>query len=266
MPKVIEAQRLTRKFNGFTAVNGINFSVKEGEIFGFVGPNGAGKTTTISMITTLLAPTSGSVTVAGADVQRHKDAVRRSIGIIFQDPSLDIELTAWENLWFHGVFYGMDQKTIKTRAAEVLQLVELEDRRNSIVKTFSGGMKRRLEIARGLMHEPKILFLDEPTLGLDPQTRAHIWTYITALKKRTGMTIFLTTHYLEETEQCDRIAIIDKGEIQALGSPAELKRRYKGKSVEEVFLKVAGHGIREEQLDAESQSRERMRLRQGRMH
>jgi len=220
---VIEVERLVRKFGDLTAVDDISFVVKEGEIFGFVGPNGAGKTTTINVLCTLLRPTSGRATVNGYDVVREQAAVRRSIGLVFQDPSLDDRLTAEENLDFHATLYNVPRSVKKERMEEVLRMVELYDRRGDLVRTFSGGMKRRLEMARGLMHYPKVLFLDEPTLGLDPQTRNRIWEYIMELREREGITIFMTTHYMDEAEHADRIAIIDYGKIVALDTPENLK-------------------------------------------
>jgi len=219
----IEVERLVRKFGNLTAVDDVSFAVKEGEIFGFVGPNGAGKTTTINMLCTLLRPTSGRATVNGYDVVREQAAVRRSIGLVFQDPSLDDRLTAEENLDFHATLYNVPRGVKRERMEEVLRMVELYDRRGDLVRTFSGGMKRRLEMARGLMHYPKVLFLDEPTLGLDPQTRSRIWEYILELREREGITIFMTTHYMDEAEHADRIAIIDYGKIVALDTPESLK-------------------------------------------
>ncbi len=219
----IVVERLTRRFGTFTAVDGVSFEVGTGEVFGFLGPNGAGKSTTIGMLCTLLRPTDGHAAVNGFDVARQADAVRRSIGMIFQDPSLDNYLTAQENLDFHAFAYDVPSVEARQRSAALLEMVELTERRNDLVKTFSGGMKRRLEIARGLLHRPRVLFLDEPTLGLDPQTRGHIWQYILDLRKREGVTLFLTTHYMDEAENCDRIAIIDHGQIVALDTPAGLK-------------------------------------------
>ncbi|MDD5251198.1 MAG: ATP-binding cassette domain-containing protein [Patescibacteria group bacterium] len=223
MPAIIRTDRLTKRFGDFTAVDNLSFEVQEGEIFGFLGPNGAGKSTTIAILTTLLMPTSGTARVNGWDVTRDRDAVRRAIGIVFQDPSLDDRLTAEENLRFHARLYGVPAKEYSERLKTVLNLVELWDRRNALVRTFSGGMKRRLEIARGLIHYPRLLFLDEPTLGLDPQTRAKLWDYILDLRRRHAMTIFMTTHYMNEAEYCDRIAIVDRGRLQALDTPTELK-------------------------------------------
>jgi len=207
--------------------------IEQGELFGLLGPNGAGKTTLISILATMLPATSGDAIVCGHDVRREEDAVRQCIGIVFQDPSLDDDLTGEENLDFHGRLYGMDFRTRRSRMDEVLRLVDLEDRRHDLVKTYSGGMRRRLEIARGLMHRPSVLFLDEPTLGLDPQTRRKIWNYIRGLKDSYGMTIILTTHYMDEADQlCSRIAVIDRGEIVALDSPAALKASLGGDVLE----------------------------------
>lgn len=219
----IIVENLVRRFKNIVAVDSINFTVQEGEAFGFLGPNGAGKTTTINILCTLLSPTSGRAEVNGYDCVKDPDQVRASIGLVFQDRTLDDELTAEENLKFHGYLYNLPRKILKTRMEEMLKLVELWDRKDDIIKRFSGGMKRRLEIARGLLHYPQVLFLDEPTLGLDPQTRTYIWEFIQQLKQREGITIFMTTHYLEEAEFCDRLAIIDHGKIIAVGSPEELK-------------------------------------------
>lgn len=223
--EVIIVKNLVKKFNGITAVNDISFSVKHGEIFGFLGPNGAGKTTTINIICTLLPLNSGSVTLFGHNVLKEKNKIRNCIGLVFQDPTLDDKLTAMENLYFHALLYNIPRKQIKSRSEEVLEMVELFKRKNDLVRTFSGGMKRRLEIARGLIHYPKVLFLDEPTIGLDPQTRNKIWDYILRLKKNHDISIFMTTHYIEETEICNRIAIIDQGKIIALDTPDALKSK-----------------------------------------
>jgi len=214
---------LHKSFDDLVAVDGVTFDVAPGESFGFLGPNGAGKSTTINILCTLLRPTSGSASVAGFDVATRPHDVRRHIGLVFQDPTLDEYLTAEENLRFHAELYGVPQETSEQRLKDVLEMVELWERRKSIVNTFSGGMRRRLEIARGLLHSPRVLFLDEPTVGLDPQTRAHIWSYIEELRKREAITIFLTTHYMEEAEHCDRIATIDHGNIVAIDSPEALK-------------------------------------------
>jgi ABC-2 type transport system ATP-binding protein len=225
---MIKTEDLARNFNGLWAVDGVSFDVKEGEIFGFLGPNGAGKTTTIKMLCTLIQPSRGRAWISGFDVVKQPTAVRRSLGIIFQDPSLDDRLTAYENLKFHALIYKVPRKERNARINQVLEMTELEDRRNSQVRYFSGGMKRRLEIARGLLHEPKVLFLDEPTLGLDPQTRNRIWDYLHNLRRTKKITFFLTTHYMEEAENCDRIAVIDYGKIIALDTPGNLKRMVKG--------------------------------------
>jgi ABC-2 type transport system ATP-binding protein len=219
----IQVEQLVRKFGDFTAVNEVTFEVKPGEIFGFLGPNGAGKSTTISMLCTLLRPTSGRAAVNGYDIAAQPGAVRQSIGIIFQDPSLDDRLTGLENLRFHAMLYGVPDKVFRSRSAELLDIVELANKADQVVRSYSGGMKRRLEIARGLLHRPKVLFLDEPTIGLDPQTRRHIWEYVLKLREQEGVTVFMTTHYMDEAENCDRIAIIDHGEIVALDTPAGLK-------------------------------------------
>jgi ABC-2 type transport system ATP-binding protein len=220
----IEVSDLRKNFGALAAVDGVSFEVEEGEVFGFLGPNGAGKTTTINILCTLLSPTSGHARVAGYDVESQRNAVRQSIGLVFQDPSLDDQLTAIENLRFHSYIYNVPGSKQAGRIEEVLRVVELWERRKAIVKTFSGGMKRRLEIARGLIHHPRVLFLDEPTIGLDPQTREHIWTYILQLQRAHDITIFMTTHYMEEAEHCGRIAIIDRGQIVALDTPDALKR------------------------------------------
>ena len=224
----IAAEQLVKRYGEIEAVRGIDLSVMRGEIFGFLGPNGAGKSTTISMLCTLLRPTGGRAAVAGLDVVREPGAVRAHIGLVFQDPSLDEQLTAKENLDFHAFLYDVPRTIRAQRIREVLEMVELADRANSKVTTFSGGMKRRLEIARGILHSPEVLFLDEPTRGLDPQTRSHIWDYLRELRRREGITIFMTTHYMDEAEFCDRIAIIDMGRIVALGTPDELKARVGG--------------------------------------
>jgi len=292
---MIEAKELVKEFNGLKAVKGVSFSVAEGEIFGFLGPNGAGKTTTINMLCTLLKPTSGTAILNGFDVVKRPNDVRHSIGLVFQDPSLDERLTARDNLIFHAMVYGIPKAEREKRMTEVMDMVELTERRNDVVRTFSGGMKRRLEIARGLLHYPKILFLDEPTLGLDPQTRAHIWQYVKSLKEREQITVFLTTHYMDEAEVCDRIAIIDNGVIIALDTPKNLKRqvgegvvtiitadneRAKGNlkdkfgleilsvelhlpTLEDVFLKLTGRAIREESASERDLMRGHMRGRMG---
>jgi ABC-2 type transport system ATP-binding protein len=248
MGDIINAQNLTKTFGNFTAVNDVNFSVRKGEIFAFLGPNGAGKTTTIKMLTTLLKPTNGTVKLNEVDVITHPEKARKSFGIVFQDPSLDDELTAMENMEFHAVLYKIPNGEIKQRINKFLNFVELWDRRNNLVKTFSGGMKRRLEIARGLLHKPDILFLDEPTQGLDPQTRNKIWEYLKNLNKETQITIFFTTHYMEEAEQiAQRIAIMDHGKIIEMGTVESLIKKTQTKSLEEAFLKFTGTAIRDEE-------------------
>jgi ABC-2 type transport system ATP-binding protein len=227
----IEVHSLIKNFGPLRAVDGISFSVKEGEIFGLLGPNGAGKSTTINILCTLLQPTMGKVLVNGYDCVREPESVRSSIGLIFQDPTLDNELTAWENLKFHCYLYNMERRVMKERIGEMLDLVGLADRSRELVKHFSGGMKRRLEIARGLLHRPRILFLDEPTLGLDPQTRDKIWGFIRNLRSQEQITMFMTTHYMEEAEVCDQIAVIDQGKIVARGTPEHLKRMVKGDKI-----------------------------------
>ena len=219
----ISVRGLQKRFGRVEAVRGVDFDVRRGETFGFLGPNGAGKSTTIKMLCTLTRPSGGSATVAGHDVVRARDEVRRNIGLVFQDPTLDLLLTAAENLRFHADLYGVPRHVQRVREREVLDLVALWDRRDDRVITFSGGMKRRLEIGRGLLHSPRVLFLDEPTVGLDPQTRSSIWGYIRDLRTREDITIFLTTHYMDEAEHCDRIAIMDEGRLVALDTPEALK-------------------------------------------
>jgi ABC-2 type transport system ATP-binding protein len=225
---LITVDNLTKKFKTLTAVDGISFDVQEGEVFGFLGPNGAGKTTTINILCTLLSPSSGAAAIAGFDCTKDPDRVRAAIGIIFQDTTLDAGLTAYENLKFHAYLYNLDRRLTEKRIDEMLGVVELRGRKHDLIKNFSGGMKRRLEIARGLLHYPRVLFLDEPTLGLDPQTRNTIWDFIDTLRKQEKITVFMTTHYMEEAENCDRIAIIDHGRIIALDTPARLKQMVRG--------------------------------------
>ena len=247
MADIIQVEHLTKTFGDIDAVTDVSFAVEEGGIFAFLGPNGAGKSTTIKMLTTLLHPTSGTIRIDGHDPTAEPAAVRRSFGIVFQDPSLDDELTAWENLEFHGVLYDVRKDIRRQRMEELLKLVDLWDRRSSFVREFSGGMKRRLEIARGLLHHPKIIFLDEPTLGLDPQTRNHLWSYVQRLNTDEGITVFFTTHYMEEAYQvARRIAIIDHGRIVAEGSGDELKQDTGTDSLEAAFLALTGSEIREE--------------------
>jgi ABC-2 type transport system ATP-binding protein len=222
---VIETKNLTKEYNGLVAVDNLNLNIEEGELFGLLGPNGAGKTTTLMTLTTLIKPTSGTGFVNGFDIVKQSSQVRKSIGIVFQDPSSDDTLTGYENLKLHGMLYGMPVQLREKRIKEVLELVNLSDRKNDLVKKYSGGMRRRLEIARGLMHHPKVLFLDEPTLGLDPQARENIWEYIENLSREEKISLIITTHYMEEVDRlCSRLAIIDKGKIVASGSPEKLKR------------------------------------------
>lgn len=264
-PPIIEARDVVKRFGDVTAVNGVTFSVQPGEIFAFLGPNGAGKSTTIKMLTTLLQPTSGTLKLAGHDVTRAQDAVRKSFGIVFQDPSVDDELTALENMQLHGAMYSIPRATLAKRIEELLTLVELWDRRNHQVKTFSGGMKRRLEIARGLLHHPRILFLDEPTLGLDTQTRNLLWDYVRRLSDKEGMTIFFSTHYLEEAEQiAEHIALIDHGQIVAHGTSEQLKAQTGTASLEQAYLALTGKALRDEPASGKDRMRLRMRARGGR--
>ena len=264
LENIIEVKNLTKKFKDFTAVDNISFDVKKGEIFAFLGPNGAGKSTTIKILTTLLDKTSGEILVNGKNPAIHKDSVRKSFGIVFQDPSLDDDMTAFENMQLHAVLYSIPGSEREQRIKDLLTFVELWDRKDSLVKTFSGGMKRRLEIARGLLHHPKILFLDEPTLGLDPQTRNHMWQYVQDLSKEEGMTVFFTTHYMEEAEKiAKRIAIIDHGKIIATGSPDELKKQTNTQSLEEAFLKLTGNVIRDEEVTGTDRMRQHRQAWRG---
>jgi len=221
---IITVENLTKRFGELVAVNDISFQVAPGEIFGFLGPNGAGKTTTINVLCTLTKPSSGKANVNGYDVVHQQSEVRQSIGLVFQDPSLDERLSGWQNLYFHALVYNVPAAVRRQRIEHMFKMMELWDKRNNTVRTYSGGMKRRLELARGLLHYPKVLFLDEPTLGLDPQTRNRLWEYILDLRKREQITIFLTTHYMDEAEHADRIAIMDYGKIVALDTPKRLKR------------------------------------------
>jgi ABC-2 type transport system ATP-binding protein len=241
---IIDVHNLSKHFKALRAVDGISFSVKEGEVFGFLGPNGAGKTTTINILCTLLTPTGGQAEIAGFDCVRNPGKVRASIGLIFQDTTLDTGLTAYENLRFHAYLYNLDRKLTERRIDEMLAVVELQGRKHDLIKNFSGGMKRRLEIARGLLHYPRVLFLDEPTIGLDPQTRNTIWDFINTLRKRENITVFMTTHYMEEAEHCGRIAIIDHGKIIALDTPARLKDMVHGDVVRIVTVDN-GRAVRE---------------------
>ena len=223
MTTAVAVTGLTKRYGPLWAVDDVDLTVESGEVFGFLGPNGAGKSTTIKMLCTLVEPSGGSATVAGFDVVRQRDDVRRNIGLVFQDPTLDQYLTAEQNLKMHAELYGVPRAQLGPRMTQVLEMVGLEDRRKARVSTYSGGMKRRLEIARGLLHSPRVLFLDEPTVGLDPQTRSSIWRYINELRAREDITIFMTTHYMDEAEYCDRISIIDHGRIVVTGTPEELK-------------------------------------------
>src|SRR5580765_3742089 len=258
---MISVQNLVKKFADFIAVNYISFAVPKGEIFAFLGPNGAGKTTTIKMLTTLLPPTSGSLELNGLDPARQQNEVRQQFGIVFQDPSLDQDLTAEENMELHGVLYHVPRKVRRERAEMLLNLFELWDRRLTVVKKFSGGMKRRLEIARGFLHTPKILFLDEPTLGLDPQSRNQLWNHVKRLNETEQVTVFLTTHYMEEADRvAQRIAVIDHGRIVAMGTSQGLKERTGKDSLEEAFLALTGTSIRDESANSADQLRQMARM------
>ena len=258
---MIEVENLTKRYGQFTAVDRISFSVAKGEIFGFLGPNGAGKTTTIKMLTTLLKPTEGSMRMDGFDPVRDQNPVRRTFGIVFQDPSLDVELTASENMELHACLYRVESREHRARIETLLRFVELWDRRGESVKRFSSGMKRRLEIARALLHEPKIIFLDEPTAGLDPQTRKHIWLYIKDLSRTQAVTIFFTTHYMEEADRvADKIAVIDHGKIVTQGPPGLVKEKAQAVSLEDAFIKLTGHAIRDEEMSSADQMREVQKL------
>jgi ABC-2 type transport system ATP-binding protein len=260
-PPIIRVEHLVKQFGDVVAVNDVTFDVRRGEIFAFLGPNGAGKTTTIRMLTTLLPPTGGTLELDGLDPVHQQNAVRRRIGVVFQDPSLDQDLTAWENLDLHGVLYGVPRAERHERAQRLLELFELADRRSAVVKTFSGGMRRRLEIARGLLHTPRVLFLDEPTLGLDPQSRNQMWTHVQNLNQSDGVTVFLTTHYMDEADRvAHRIAVIDHGRIIAIGSPAELKQRTNTESLEAAFLALTGSAIRDEAPGATDRMRDAARM------
>ncbi|HLP79998.1 MAG TPA: ATP-binding cassette domain-containing protein [Acidobacteriota bacterium] len=258
---IITVRNLTKIFGKFEAVKNISFEVRRGQIFAFLGPNGAGKSTTIKMLTTLLDPTSGHITVGGYDVIKEQSNVRNLFGIVFQDPSLDDELTAYENMHFHGALYDVPKKDRKSRIEYLLRFVELWDRRDSLVKSFSGGMKRRLEIARGLLHHPQILFLDEPTLGLDPQTRNSMWEHVRKLNEKEKMTVFFTTHYMEEAQRvADVVAVIDHGKILTIGTPAELMKTTKTKNLEDAFLKLTGTKLRTEEASSIDGMRQAARM------
>jgi ABC-2 type transport system ATP-binding protein len=254
---MIRVENLVKTFGEFTAVDDISFAVPSGGIFAFLGPNGAGKTTTIKILTTLLEPTSGTVMIDGLDARLHSNEVRKRFGIVFQDPSLDGDMTAYENMEMHAIFYHVPRKARIERTEYLLRLFDLWERRNDQVKLFSGGMKRRLEIARGLLHTPKILFLDEPTLGLDPQTRNQLWTHVKHLNETEGVTVFLTTHYMDEAERvAQRIAIIDHGKIVAEDSPEGLKQQTATNSLEEAFLALTGSTVRDESASSADQMKQ----------
>ena len=254
---MIRVQNLVKTFGTFTAVDDVSFDVAEGEIFAFLGPNGAGKTTTIKMLTTLLKPTSGSIELDGLNPQLHQNEARKRFGIVFQDPSLDGEMTAWENMEIHGVLYHIPHKIRRQRAEELLKLFELWDRRAEQVKKFSGGMKRRLEIARGFLHTPRILFLDEPTLGLDPQSRNQLWSHVKKVNEAERVTVFLTTHYMDEADRvAHRIGVIDHGKLIAQGTPKAIKEQTGAESLEEAFLALTGSTIRDESADSADRMRQ----------
>ncbi len=254
---IIEVNELNKSYGKLQVLKDVSFSVKKKSIFAFLGPNGAGKSTTIKILTTILQPDNGKVLINGNNPLKDSDKVRKDFGIVFQDPSVDEELTAYENLDMHGIFYRVPKNERKKRIEELMKIVELWDRKDELVKNFSGGMKRRLEIARGLLHYPKVLFLDEPTVGLDPQTRNHIWDYIKKVNKREGTTIFFTTHYMDEAEKyADSIAIIDHGKIIDIGTSKELIKKTKTKTLEEAFIKITGYSIRDE----EASTLDRMRM------
>lgn len=246
----IDVKNLTKKFDQFVAVDNISFQVEKGSIFAFLGPNGAGKSTAIKMMTTILYPTDGSIFINNYNIHNEKSEVRKSIGVIFQDHTLDDELTAYENLYYHSALYKIPEKTRQEKIDGMLHYVGLLDRKNDLVKTFSGGMKRRIEIARGLLHSPTVLFLDEPTLGLDVQTRAFLWNYIKKINEEQGITIFFTTHNMEEVENiATKIAIIDQGRILIQGTSKEIKKATKTKTLENAFLTLTGYDIREQSAD-----------------
>jgi ABC-2 type transport system ATP-binding protein len=254
---MIRVQNLVKTFGSFTAVNDVSFEVAAGEIFAFLGPNGAGKTTTIKMLTTLLHPTSGTSELDGLNPQTHQNQARQRFGIVFQDPSLDGDLTAWENMEIHGVLYHVPHKMRHQRSEELLKLFELWDRRDDQVKKFSGGMKRRLEIARGFLHTPKILFLDEPTLGLDPQSRNQLWSHVKRVNEAEKVTVMLTTHYMEEADRvAHRIGVIDHGKLVTQGTPAQIKEQTGTTSLEDAFLKLTGSTIRDESANSTDQMRQ----------
>jgi ABC-2 type transport system ATP-binding protein len=259
---IIEIDHVTKQFGELTAVDDISFNVEKGELFALLGPNGAGKSTTIKMLTTLLVPTKGTMKLAGHNVVKAQEAARRSFGIVFQDPSVDVDLTAYENMELHAVFYGVRHSELKPRIHTLLEMVELWDRKDTKVKYFSGGMKRRLEIARGLLHHPHILFLDEPTLGLDTQTRALLWDYVKKMSREEGMTVFFTTHYIEEAEAAaDRIGIIDHGKLITIGTSTAIKEQTNTKTLEQAYLALTGTTVRDEKISGHETWRAQHRAR-----
>ena len=261
---MITVRNLVKTFGTFTAVNDVSFEVAEGEIFAFLGPNGAGKTTTIKMLTTLLKPTSGAIELDGLNPQIAQNEARKRFGIVFQDPSLDGDLTAWENMEVHGVLYHVPHKVRRQRTEELLKLVELWERRKDQVKKFSGGMKRRLEIARGFLHTPKILFLDEPTLGLDPQSRNQLWNHVRRVNEAERVTVFLTTHYMDEADRvAHRIGVIDHGKLVAQGTPKAIKEQTGTETLEDAFLKLTGSTIRDESADSADMMRQFAKMWSG---
>jgi ABC-2 type transport system ATP-binding protein len=261
---MIRVKNLVKTFGTFTAVNDVSFQVEEGEIFAFLGPNGAGKTTTIKMLTTLLKPTSGSIELDGLNPALQQNEVRQRFGIVFQDPSLDGELTAWENMEIHGVLYHVPHKLRRQRTEVLLQQFELWERRKDRVKTFSGGMKRRLEIARGFLHTPKILFLDEPTLGLDPQSRNQLWTHVKKVNEAEKVTVMLTTHYMDEADRvAHRVGVIDHGKLVAQGTPQAIKEQTGAATLEDAFLKLTGSTIRDESAGSADQMRQFAKMWSG---
>lgn len=261
---MIRVSHLVKTFGTFTAVNDVSFDVAEGEIFAFLGPNGAGKTTTIKMLTTMLRPTSGEIELDGLDPRVKQNEARQRFGIVFQDPSLDGDLTAAENMEIHGVLYHVPRKVRHQRSEELLKLFELWEKRDEQVKKFSGGMKRRLEIARGFLHTPRILFLDEPTLGLDPQSRNQLWTHVKKINETERVTVFLTTHYMDEADRvAHRIGVIDHGKLVAQGTPREIKDQTGAESLEDAFLKLTGSTIRDEAAGSADQMRQFARMWSG---
>jgi ABC-2 type transport system ATP-binding protein len=261
---MIRASHLVKTFGAFTAVNDVSFDVAEGEIFAFLGPNGAGKTTTIKMLTTMLKPTSGEMELDGLNPLEKQNEARQRFGIVFQDPSLDGDLTAAENMEIHGVLYHVPRKVRRQRTEELLKLFELWERRDEQVKKFSGGMKRRLEIARGFLHTPRILFLDEPTLGLDPQSRNQLWTHVKKINEAERVTVFLTTHYMDEAERvAHRVGVIDHGKLVAQGTPKAIKEQTATESLEDAFLKLTGSTIRDESAGSADQMRQFARMWSG---